>query len=109
MQTATETKTETKQTGTEIFNMTAELQTKEPDTAKEETVTAEKKEESSPIYLGGKKFNTVDELAKYTSELEAQKTTSVAPTYTQSNTAPTDKPISNPQKKPPRYRAADLP
>jgi len=40
-------------------------------------VESEKVEESAPeatpIYLGAKKFNNVDELAKYTSELEAQK------------------------------------
>lgn len=42
----------------------------------EDQVTEESREPSvqaSPIYLGGKKFNSVDELAKYTSELEAQK------------------------------------
>lgn len=34
---------------------------------------AQAQEKESPIYLGAKKFNSVDELARYTAELEAQK------------------------------------
>lgn len=63
---------ETKSDGTEIFNQTQAMETQP---AKEESkpVTTEAKPEQAPIYLGGKKFNSVEELAEYTQQLEASK------------------------------------
>lgn len=67
----------------------------------EEQVTEQKEESKhAPIYLGAKKFETVDELARYTSELEQQKNqVSYQPVVQQSQ----EKPISellfeNPEK-----------
>lgn len=55
----------------EIFNQTAP----EQDVAKsvQESVESEPVSQAQPIYLGGKKFNNVDELAAYTSQLEQDK------------------------------------
>ena len=81
---------ETVQTaGTEMFNQAA---TAKPEEVKAEAPKKEEPKTEKPIYLGGKKFNTVEELAIYTQRLEQEKqaTTHVAPTAPQSK----EKPIS---------------
>lgn len=78
-------------TGTDIFNQATETQKEEPQQEQPKVET----KESAPIYLGGKKFNSVEELAQYTSTLEKERyatsvvTQAVAPTVTQ-----TEKPLS---------------
>lgn len=42
----------------------------------QEQATEQKQEQASAIYLGGKKFNSVEELAKYTESLELERATS---------------------------------
>lgn len=83
--------TENKTDGTEMFNQTAA----ENQPAKEQTTEApvESKKEQTPIYLGGKKFNSVEELAEYTQQLEASKYTQPTQAY-QPQPASTEKPLS---------------
>lgn len=56
-------------TGTEIFNQAIEAPKEE---APQEQTKPDVKD-SAPIYLGGKKFNSVEELAQYTSNLEKER------------------------------------
>jgi hypothetical protein len=81
---------ETTQTpGTEMFNQTA---TAKAEDQKAEVTKKEEPKKEQPIYLGGKKFNTVEELAIYTQRLEQEKNTTAhtAPT----TQAPKEKAIS---------------
>jgi hypothetical protein len=54
----------------EIFNQTAPEQDV---SSAQEAVTTESVSQPQPIYLGGKKFSNIDELAAYTSQLEQEK------------------------------------
>lgn len=55
----------------EMFNQTAPEQ--DVSGAAHESSAVESVAQAQPIYLGGKKFNNVDELAAYTSQLEQEK------------------------------------
>lgn len=67
------------QQGTEMFNGAIPPAV---NTDEKKTETVEKKE-AAPIYLGGKKFNNVDELAAYTSKLEQENLSRVYATPSQ--------------------------
>lgn len=63
---------ENKTEGADMFNLNKE----EPQVQSKEEPKEPAKEQSkeqAPIYLGGKKFNSVEELAEYTQQLEASK------------------------------------
>jgi hypothetical protein len=77
--------------GTEMFNQTSATAEAPHATGEVKEKTAELKTEQAPIYLGGKKFNSVEELAEYTQQLEATKYT--APVQQQQPVA-TEKPLS---------------
>lgn len=81
------------QAGTELFNGAIP-----PAVNTEETKTeaVETKKEAAPIYLGGKKFNNVEELAAYTSKLEQESLSRVYATPAQETlaTQAKEKPIS---------------
>ena len=82
--------TETQKSDVEMFNQgqtTTEAKAEETKAA-----PVEQKQEQSPIYLGGKKFNSVEELAEYTQQLEASKYTQPVQPVQQSAT--TEKPLS---------------
>lgn len=87
---------EEQKTGTEMFN----IPPKEEEVADRVSTNAkpaksiEEIKKEGPIYLGGKKFNNVEELAIYTQKLEIEKTTQTAATPAVSKAAPSDKPIS---------------
>ena len=54
----------------EMFNMSAPAAAEEQ---KQPVEAQDQKPQAQPIYLGGKKFNSIDELAEYTSQLEQEK------------------------------------
>jgi hypothetical protein len=76
--------------GTEMFNQTAATADTQAANEQARESASESKTEQAPIYLGGKKFNSVEELAEYTQQLEATKYT--APV--QQQPVATEKPLS---------------
>lgn len=91
---------ETKETSsTEMFNISKDGEAKKDvEQAAPETKASKSPEEikkEGPIYLGGKKFNNVEELAIYTQKLEIEKTMQPAvQAQPKQATAAVDKPIS---------------
>lgn len=77
--------------GTEMFNQTQTPAEAQPAKEQPAEVAAETKKEQAPIYLGGKKFNSVEELAEYTQQLEISKQTQQQ-TYVPAQTS--EKPLS---------------
>ena len=82
--------TETQKSDVEMFNQGQTTTEAKAEEAKAAPV--EHKQEQSPIYLGGKKFNSVEELAEYTQQLEASKYTQ--PVQQVQQTAGAEKPLS---------------
>lgn len=78
--------------GTEMFNQAP----KEPQQAEQQAAPKEEAQpQQAPIYLGGKKFNSVEELADYTAKLEATKyQQQVAPVAAPVSHQGADKPLS---------------
>ena len=86
---------ETQGSGTEMFNIPPKEE-KKTETQAAEAKPAKSVEEikkEGPIYLGGKKFNNVEELAIYTQKLEMTAKQEQAPVQVKAPTV-TDKPIS---------------
>lgn len=83
-------------TGTEMFNIPKDEKAATAATAEAKPAkTVEEIKKEGPIYLGGKKFNNVEELAIYTQKLEMEKTTAPAePVAATKKAAAADKPIS---------------
>jgi hypothetical protein len=85
----------TQTTGTEIFNQNTAQQANADQAPAAEVKNEEPKPQQAPIYLGGKKFNSVEELADYTAKLEATKYQQAQPMAAPvSQASNTDKPLS---------------
>jgi hypothetical protein len=78
--------------GTEMFNHGSTTAESTQTTNEVKEKAPELKAEQAPIYLGGKKFNSVEELAEYTQQLEASKFTQPVHHVQQQTT--TEKPLS---------------
>ena len=76
--------------GTELFNQNVETPQEQ---APEEQAKPEVNE-SAPIYLGGKKFNNVDELAAYTAKLEQDNRIAASSLQTKPVQTQAEKPLS---------------